>query len=61
MKIPSCPMEGFNSEKVSKILKLPQYLQPVVYLAVGGETDIEHPYPKFRFKKKDLFSKYTKV
>jgi nitroreductase len=60
MKLPSCPMEGFNATKVSKLLKLPEHFQPVTYLAVGGPSEKEHPYPRFRFKKKDLFSKYVK-
>ena len=60
LKVPSCPMEGFDPVKVSKLLKLPLHYQPMVYLTIGGESKEQHPYPKFRFKKKDIFSKYTK-
>lgn len=53
-KIASCPMEGFNSGEVAKILSLPETLQPVVYLAVGEETKEDGTYPRFRFPESDL-------
>jgi len=53
-KIASCPMEGFNSAEVSKILSLPDTLLPVVYLAVGEATQEDGTYPRFRFPESDL-------
>ena len=53
-KIASCPMEGFNSEGVAKILNLPETLVPVVYLAVGEEAEKDGTYPRFRFPESDL-------
>jgi nitroreductase len=53
-KIASCPMEGFNSAEVTKILNLPETLHPVVYLAVGEETENDGTYPRFRFPESDL-------
>ena len=34
-RIASCPMEGFDSSGVAKILDLPEGLVPTAYLAVG--------------------------
>lgn len=56
-KIASCPMEGFSSAEVSKILDLPSNLVPVVYLAVGEATDEDGTYPRFRFSESDLVMK----
>jgi nitroreductase len=53
-KIASCPMEGFSSAEVSKILNLPDTLQPVVYLAVGESAEEDGTYPRFRFPESDL-------
>jgi nitroreductase/dihydropteridine reductase len=53
-KIASCPMEGFSSAEVAKILELPTNLVPVVYLAVGEATDEDGTYPRFRFSESDL-------
>lgn len=53
-KIASCPMEGFNGAEVSKILDLPDTLQPVVYLAVGEAVSEDGTYPRFRFPESDL-------
>lgn len=53
-KIASCPMEGFNSVEVAKILELPSTLVPVVYLAVGEATEEDGTYPRFRFPDSDL-------
>lgn len=55
LKIFSCPMEGFSTDAVSTLLGLPENLKPVVYLAVGEETDQEGTtYPRFRFPESDL-------
>ena len=56
-KIASCPMEGFNSVEVAKILDLPSNLVPVVYLAVGETADDDGSYPRFRFSENDLVQK----
>jgi len=53
-KIASCPMEGFSSVEVAKILNLPDNLYPVVYLAVGEKADDDGTYPRFRFPESDL-------
>lgn len=53
-KIASCPMEGFSSAEVAKILSLPETLVPVVYLAVGESTPEDGTYPRFRFPESDL-------
>lgn len=53
-KIASCPMEGFNSSGVAKILELPENLVPVVYLAVGESAEQDGAYPRFRFPESDL-------
>jgi nitroreductase len=53
-KIASCPMEGFNSQEVAKILELPESLTPVVYLAVGESVEEDGTYPRFRFPASDL-------
>ena len=54
-EIASCPMEGFMSSEVSKILDLPSTLVPVAYLAVGEDAGPEAtPYPRFRFAAEDL-------
>jgi nitroreductase len=52
LKIASCPMEGFDPIKVSKVLNLNDNYEPCVLLAVGkynpsGESKLE---PRFRFK-----------
>lgn len=57
-KIASCPMEGFQSTEVSKILDLSPTLVPVVYLAVGEATDDDGAYPRFRFSESDLVMKF---
>ena len=53
-KIASCPMEGFNSVEVAKVLELPSNLVPVVFLAVGEATDSDGTYTRFRFSESDL-------
>jgi len=58
-KIASCPMEGFNSAEVTKILELPANLVPVVYLAVGEATDEDGTHPRFRFSESDLVMSFV--
>ena len=57
-KIASCPMEGFSSAEVSKILELPSTLVPVVYLAVGEAIAEDGTHPRFRFSEMDLLQTY---
>jgi nitroreductase len=58
LQVDSCPMEGFNARKFSKILNLPGHIKPVCLLALGtrDETDPALQYPKTRFSKEDLFT-----
>lgn len=54
LKIPSCPMEGFNSSSVSNILGLPDNLVPCVMLAVGSKAEDDGTWPRFRFPETNL-------
>lgn len=54
LQIPSCPMEGFSSAEVHRILGLPKTLQPSVMLAVGSAAADDGSWPRFRFSKFDL-------
>lgn len=58
-KIASCPMEGFSSTEVAKILELPSTLVPVVYLAVGEAATEDGTHARFRFSESDLVMKYA--
>jgi nitroreductase/dihydropteridine reductase len=54
-KIASCPMEGFATQEVCRILTLDDTLVPCVLLAVGTSTEKEGTvYPRFRFAESDL-------
>jgi nitroreductase len=53
-QIASCPMEGFNTGEVAKLLKLPKNQTPCVYLAVGEKAENSEEHPRFRFPKSDL-------
>lgn len=57
LKLASCPMEGFESNKVNALLKLPSHLEPYVYLAVGKKSDVSFPHPRFRFNVEDMVTK----
>lgn len=57
LKIASCPMEGFDSDKVKTLLKLPSHLEPYVYLAVGKKSDTSASHPRFRFNVEDMVTK----
>jgi nitroreductase len=57
-RVASCPMEGFNSNEVTKILSLPENLAPVCYLAVGRKAEGEEAFPRFRFPASDLVLEY---
>lgn len=58
LRVASCPMEGFNSNEVSKILSLPENIVPVCYLAVGRKADEDGTFPRFRFPASDLVITY---
>ena len=59
LHIDSCPMEGFSPDEFHAILGLPEYMRPVVIMAVGHRDpqDSAQPAmrPKVRFPKDDLF------
>ena len=54
LRVSSCPMEGFMSGEVAKILELPENLQVLAYLAVGEDAENDGTYPRFRFPDSDL-------
>lgn len=58
LRVPSCPMEGFVPAEVSKILGLPETLQPLAYLAVGEPAEEDGSYPRFRFPESDLLQTF---
>ena len=49
LHIPSCPMEGFVSSEVHRILGLGENLIPSVMLAVGSAAENDGTWPRFRF------------
>ncbi len=49
----SCPMEGFEPDKYTKILNLPSNLVPTALCPIGYGTD--KPKPKLRFPKEKIF------
>jgi nitroreductase/dihydropteridine reductase len=61
LKIDSSPMEGFNPTEFSTILELPEYMQPVVIMAIGYRDPEDTAQPskraKFRFSETDLFDR----
>ena len=48
----SCPMGGFDPKEYKRILKIPDYLEPVMLCSVGYAAD--KPMPKIRFPQKDI-------
>lgn len=54
LQIPSCPMEGFNSIEIHKILGLSENLYPCVMLAVGSPAENDGVMTRFRFPDSDL-------
>ena len=57
LEVDSCPMEGFDQNKLDSILKTPSDLQTTVLLALGYR-DLSDPYAslkKVRKKKEDIF------
>lgn len=57
LKIASCPMEGFSTSEVHKILELPETLVPCVFLAVGSACENDGTWPRFRFSENDIIQK----
>jgi len=59
LKIDACPMEGFDSQAVKKILNLSDDFLPVAYLAIGyrDESDDLLKVKKFRFSEEEIFKK----
>ncbi|MFH0853427.1 MAG: NAD(P)H-dependent oxidoreductase [bacterium] len=55
LSIDSCPMEGFQSAEVDKVLELPDHLKSLAYLAIGYRQE-EPKHPKIRYPDSDLFS-----
>ncbi|KPJ85776.1 hypothetical protein AMJ57_01905 [Parcubacteria bacterium SG8_24] len=53
--VDSCPMEGFNTREVDRILGLPRHMRSVVYLAVGRRKK-GPAWKKVRFPDDDLFT-----
>lgn len=49
----SCPMEGFDAQKYSQILNLPDNLVPTCVVPVGYASDI--PREKLRFSREQIF------
>ncbi len=60
MKIDASPMEGFKPSEFHSILNLPDYMHPVVIMAVGYRDPADPAQPsvraKMRFPKDDLFT-----
>lgn len=59
LAIDSCPMEGFSPLAFHSILDLPEYIEPVVIMAIGYRDPDDSAQPekraKVRFPKNDLF------
>lgn len=55
LRIDSCPMEGFDKEKVDLALGLPAHLKSLCYLALGyrGQEPVR---AKVRFTEQDIFT-----
>lgn len=54
--IDACPMEGFSSGKVAKLLDLPGNLHPVALLAIGYRSPASKVRPKYRLPLEELVS-----
>ncbi|MBI5465929.1 MAG: NAD(P)H-dependent oxidoreductase [Candidatus Kerfeldbacteria bacterium] len=51
----SCPMEGFDKDKVNGVLGLPPHMKSLVYLAIGYRSEGPSN-PKVRFPADSLFT-----
>lgn len=54
LEVDSCPMEGFLSKQMDKLLELPEECKSVVMLALGYRTK-GPKHPKMRFPREELF------
>ena len=54
LKVDSCPMGGFNSREIDKILDLPGFMRSTVFLAAGVRD--QQLQKKVRFSRDDLFT-----
>jgi len=59
--IDACPMEGFSSRKVARILGLPGNLRPAALLAVGYRSPTDNVRPKYRLPMDELISRGTQA
>ena len=59
--IDACPMEGFSSSKVAKILGLSGGLRPVALLAIGYRSPTDNVRPKYRLPMDELISRETRA
>lgn len=59
LKVDSCPMEGFDKDKLREVLGLSNEFTPVVYLSVGyrDTQDKSLEFPKWRFPENKIFRK----
>lgn len=57
LNLGSCPMEGFSTAGVKKVLELPEHLVPYTYLAVGGKKEDAVSFPRFRFSQEDMVTR----
>lgn len=55
--IDACPMEGFNSTEVNKVLGLPAHMHAFAYMALGYRKDDPAASTKVRFPETELFEK----
>lgn len=53
----SCPMEGYDSSRLKKFLKLPSDAVPVMVISAGKRTDKGIYGPRFRFPDSDFIKK----
>ncbi len=55
LKIDSCPMEGFKTEDIDVLLRLPPHMNSVAYVTLGYRTE-DPTKAKTRFPEEELFS-----
>ncbi|MCF7812588.1 NAD(P)H-dependent oxidoreductase [Candidatus Gracilibacteria bacterium] len=56
LEIDSCPMEGFDPEKLDQLLELPEHFKSIVMLPIGYRKE-DPKREKVRFGEEDLFEK----
>lgn len=55
LNLDSCPMEGFEADKIAEVMDLPAQHKPLVFLAIGYRQQ-EPAYSKVRLSEDDLFT-----